>query len=302
MSKSASNTPLLVTGASGFLGSHLVHLNEPKDVVGLYHANPPDDPRYNYRQLDLTDFSAVRDFLHQLQPKTLIHAAANSRVEWCEKNKKQAWIINTEASIHLAKVCAEIGCKMVFVSSDMVYDGEKGDYAENDVTKPQSHYGKTKRAAEQGVLKVNPKALATRVSLIYGFPVQEGRGSSFLLWLLQRLQNSQEAPLFFDQTRTPVEVIELAKTLVHLAKLGVCGVVNVGGGEKTDRVTFGKHVCDIFNLPDDLIKPTPLGDYPFAHISPKNLSLNTDRLAAILDGRLSDCKTGLSRIHNALYA
>ena len=289
-------TRILVTGASGFLGSHIMHLSDPAEAIGVFHANRPPDDGYAYQQADLADNRSLDKLFASVRPDIVIHAAAQSNLDWCEQQPDLAWQINAEAPAKLAKLCAETGCKFLHVSSDMVFDGEKGEYTENEPTNPIGLYGKAKAAAEQGVLSENPDAIIARAALIYGLPVAPGRGSSFLTWVLDRLENNAPVPLYYDQFRTPVEVGELAETLLQLAQSTFKGTIHVAGQEKVDRLTFGKYVCQATGHDEKLLKKTTLSEDKNIARRPRDLSLRTDLLQRIISVRLSDCRSSLHRI------
>ncbi len=286
---------ILITGASGFLGSHLMYQLDPGEVIGTYGSNAPGDARYEYLQLDLNHADEIEAVVKEVQPEIIIHAAAKSNLDWCEKHPSESWKINTSAAIKLAEVSKRCRCRYLFVSSDMVFDGTQGDYSEEDETRPISLYGKEKVAAEQGILQVHPAALIARVSLIYGIPVAPGRGYSFLNWILDRLNRHQEVPLFYDQYRTPVEVQDCARALLQLAQSDYSGIVHVAGKEKVDRFTFGSYVADLFGYDKTLLKRKSLKDNRSLAPRPADLSLKTDLLHRLLGGSLSDCRQGLQK-------
>lgn len=287
---------IIVTGASGFLGSHIMHLCDPAEVIGLYHTNRPPKDGYTYIQADLSNDVKIEKILASESPRIVIHAAAQSNLDWCEENPEVAWKINAEAPIKFAKACSEMGCRYLFVSSDMVFDGEQGFYSECDPVNPTSHYGRAKVAAEEGILAANPHAIVSRVALIFGHPIQAGRGYSFLNWVLDKLERNEQVPLFFDQYRTPVEVVELADRLLQLAKSDFKGILHVAGEERVDRYTFGEYICEITGCSKDLLKRTALSADNSAVHRPRDLSLLTGLLEQTMGRKLSDFKTALLRI------
>ncbi|MCA9743845.1 MAG: SDR family oxidoreductase [Deferribacteres bacterium] len=289
-------TELLVTGASGFLGSHIMHQSPSETSIGIFQTNRPADDGHNYLQLDLTETNRVVAALKKYKPKALIHCAAKINIDWCEKHPQQAWLLNAELPATLAKACAELDCKFVFVSSDMVFDGEKGEYRESDSINPISYYGRAKAAAERAVLQACPQAIVARVALIYGLPVSTGRGSSFLTWVLDRLEAGLQVPLFVDQYRTPVEVSELAETLLILSGSDFQGIIHIAGGEKIDRYAFGEIVCGITGQNPALLQKSSYRDTLNDVLRPRDLSMRTDLLCEIIGHRLSHCGSALRRI------
>ncbi len=287
---------IMITGASGLVGSHLLYLCSPDDAIGAYHHHRPDDAKYEYVRLDLEDAEASERLLRELRPEICIHAAARSNLDWCEKRPETAWRINAEAPVALARAARDIGCRYLFVSTDMVFDGKKGNYGEDDPPHPINLYGRAKRAAEEGILQVYPDAVIARIALVYGMPVAPGRGQSFLNWLLGELRAGRPVSLFVDQYRTPVEVRECARALLDLALSDAAGVVHVAGAERIDRYTFGEYVAETFGLDRNLLKKASVRDIRSAAPRPVDVSMTISRLEHILGRRMITCRDGLRRI------
>ena len=286
---------LIITGASGFLGSHIIHQADHENTLGIVNNMMPQDG-LNYLQLNLTRHKDVRRLLEKWQPKCLIHTAAKSNLDWCEQNPEEALAVNAEASINLARICSDIGCRFIFISSDMVFDGLTGHYAETDKVNPTALYGESKCEAEKGVLAAHPGAAILRTALIYGQPVLPGRGSSFLMWVLNRLNAGQGVPLYYDQFRTPVEVTQLAKTITKISQQSFSGILHIGGSEKIDRLTFGRYVCTAFGCDASLLERTSLSADKSQAQRPRDLSLNTDKLKEVIGEKLDGCLLALERL------
>ncbi|MCA9734763.1 MAG: SDR family oxidoreductase [Deferribacteres bacterium] len=280
---------VLVTGASGFVGSHVLYHFNPAQAVGCFHSNTPQPDGYDYVHIDLQSSDSLTEVFHTIQPTHVIHCAAKSNLDWCEKNPHANHRINAEAPVFMASLCKERNVRYLFVSSDMVFDGVKGSYCEDDMPNPLSLYGRAKLAAETGVLEVNPEAVIARIALVYGLPVQKGRGSSFLTWIISRLQQKLEVPLFIDQYRSPVSVNELTFVLRALLFSDYYGIVHVGGAEKLDRMKFGSYVCRVFHFDEALLKPIHLSDMEQHAQRPRDLSLSSDRLRTIISYTPADC-------------
>ncbi|MDQ7065251.1 MAG: SDR family oxidoreductase [candidate division KSB1 bacterium] len=287
---------ILITGASGLVGSHLLYLCPPDDAIGTYHHHRPDEAKYEYIRLDLEDAKASERLLRELRPEICIHAAARSNLDWCELHPGEAWRINAEAPVALARDCRDIGCRYLFVSTDMVFDGKKGNYSEDDPPHPINLYGRAKRAAEQGILQEYPDAVVARIALVYGMPVAPGRGQSFLNWLLGELRAGRTVSLLVDQYRTPVEVRECARALLDLALSDATGVVHVAGAERIDRYTFGEYVAEFFGLDRNLLKKASVRDIQSEAPRPVDVSMTISRLEHLLGRRMSTCRDGLIKL------
>jgi dTDP-4-dehydrorhamnose reductase len=218
-----------ITGAAGLIGNYLVQ------------AAPKFAPQWRLRaltrdQLDLLDFAAVRREFERDQPQFVIHCAAISTVADAQKNPDLARRLNVEATEQLAELAAEI--QFVFFSTDLVFDGRKGNYTETDAPNPLHLYGETKAAAEEIVLK-NPGHTVVRTSLNGG--VSPSGNRSFNEQVRKLLQPAgQGMKLFTDEFRSPIPAVETARAVWELAGKKRVGIFHVAGAEKLSRWQIGQ--------------------------------------------------------------
>jgi dTDP-4-dehydrorhamnose reductase len=222
------NKPAWITGAYGLMGNYLVR------------TAPRFAPRRRVRalardQLDLLDFAAVRREFQNDQPQLVIHCAAISTVGEAQKTPALAWRVNVETTKLLAELSAEI--QFIFLSTDLIFDGRKGNYTETDLANPLHIYGETKVAAEEIVLK-NPRHLVVRTSLNYG--TSRAGNRSFNEQLRLALQTGQGMTLFTDEFRSPIPAIETVRAVWELAEKNCAGIYNVAGAEKLSRWQIGQ--------------------------------------------------------------
>jgi len=218
-----------ITGANGLIGNCLVQ------------TAPRFAPRWRVRaltrgQLDLLDFAAVEREFKKDQPQLIIHCAAITVVSEAQKNPTLARRVNVKATKFLAALAADI--QLVFFSTDLVFDGRKGNYTEVDATNSLHVYGETKLAAEAIVLK-NPRHLVLRTSLNGG--VSRSGNRSFNEQLRRSLQQAgQGMKLFTDEFRCPIPAIETARAVWELAQKNCAGLYHVAGAEKLSRLQIGE--------------------------------------------------------------
>ena len=218
-----------ITGANGLIGSQLVQ-------AALQFA-----PRRRVRALtradfDLLDFAAVERGFAKDKPQLVIHCAAITVVSEAQKNPALARRVNVEATRFLAELAAEIS--FVFFSTDLVFDGRKGNYTETDAPNPLHLYGETKLAAEEIVLK-NPRHLVVRMSINGG--VSPSGNRAFNEQLRRSLREAGPGmTLFTDEFRNPIPAVETARAVWELTRKNSAGVYHVAGAEKLSRLQIGE--------------------------------------------------------------
>jgi dTDP-4-dehydrorhamnose reductase len=217
-----------ITGADGLIGNYLVQ-TVPKFAAGRRVRALTRD------QLDLLDFDAVRREFRKDQPQLIVHCAAVSTLAAAQADPALARRVNVEATRLLAELAAQI--PFVFFSTDLVFDGRKGNYAEADAVNPIHLYGETKAAAEQIVLR-NPRHTVVRTSLNAGVSRAGNRG--FNEQLRRSLQTSQGMKLFTDEFRCPIPAVETARAVWDLANQEQAGLFHLAGAEKLSRWQIGQ--------------------------------------------------------------
>jgi dTDP-4-dehydrorhamnose reductase len=221
--------PVWITGANGLIGSYLVQ------------TAPRYAPQWTVRaltrdQLDLLDFPAIRRLFLEDRPSIVIHCAALAVVAEVQKDPVFAYRMNVEVTRFLAELAADI--PFIFFSTDLVFDGRKGNYRETDLPNPLQHYGETKLAAEQIIL-INPRHLVIRTSLNAG--VSRSGQRAFNEQLRHALQRAgQGMKLFTDEFRCPIPAIETARAVWDLAQKNVVGLYHVAGAKKLSRWDIGR--------------------------------------------------------------
>jgi dTDP-4-dehydrorhamnose reductase len=217
-----------ITGANGLIGNYLVQTAPRFAPCWRVRALTRD-------QFDLLDFAAVRREFQKDKPQLVIHCAAISDVGEAQKNPAFARRVNVEMTQMLAELAAEV--QFIFFSTDLVFDGRKGNYTEADAPNPAHIYGETKLAAEKIVLK-NPRHLVVRTSINGGTSRAGNRGFNEQLKL--SLQNSSGMKLFTDEFRCPVFAGETARVIWELAEKNCAGLFHVAGAEKLSRWQIGQ--------------------------------------------------------------
>jgi dTDP-4-dehydrorhamnose reductase len=264
----------LVTGASGSLGWVLAEtLASDMDVIATCFSHPLVPEGTRRVSLDLDDPAAMKTLLAEYRPGVVYHVAAMTDPDQCERNPEGAESVNFTATRELAHWAGTAGAKLVFVSTDLVFDGSRGNYNENDEPAPLSVYGRTKLLAEGAVLNGCPRAVVIRSSLFYGIGGPTGR--TFLSSLLGTLSRGDRMRLFVDQKRNPVFLEDVARAMITAAKFDLEGLFHVAGSEIVTRYEFGTMVCEAFGFDKSLLVPISMADFGYCAARPLDSTLDT---------------------------
>jgi dTDP-4-dehydrorhamnose reductase len=245
--------------------------------------------------VDLTDAGATASALAAADPEVILHAAAMSRVEEVRRDPARAHAVNVEATGRLAQWCAERSRRLVYTSSDLVFSGSRAWNREDDPAAPILAYGRTKRAAEPLVLAA-PRDLVVRLSLLYG-PTRSGR-PAYYDNAVAALRRGEPQTFFEDEFRTPLDLTTAALALVRLAATEARGVVHVAGPERVSRFELMRRVAVALGLDPALVRANRQNDVPTPESRPADVSLDCERLIALLPGLERPCiEEAVARMH-----
>lgn len=257
-----------VTGAGGLIGSRLVGNSELASawrVIGLTRA-----------ELDLTDHEAVTRRFRAESPALVIHCAAISSSVECERSPALARIQNIEVTARLVELCAN--ARFIFLSTDLVFDGRRGNYTELDPVSPLSVYAETKVAAEQ-IVRANPRHAILRTSLTGGKSPRGNRGfdeQTRYAW-----QCGKTLRLFTDEFRSPMDASVTARAIGELAQANAMGLYHIAGAERLSRWMLGQLLAARWPELHPLMAPASLTEYHGAP-RPPDCSLNCAKAQALL--------------------
>jgi dTDP-4-dehydrorhamnose reductase len=269
---------LLITGASGFLGWHICQLAQGKwDVYGTYFSHKIDIPGVTPVKTDLRNFAEIKQLYSEIHPAAIIHTAAQSQTNFCQKYPGESSAINVTTSVNIAGLSADYAIPCVFTSTDLVFDGLNPPYRETDLVCPVNYYGEQKVMAEQGMLERYPQTAVCRMPLMFG--MAQG-ANSFLQPFITTLQEGKELSLFTDEFRTPVSGTTAARGLL-LAVERVEGLLHLGGKERISRYEFGCLIADVLGLPQEKLKACRQQDVPMAAPRPADVSLDSSKAFAL---------------------
>ena len=272
---------ILITGASGQLGAYLIDEAHRRGHEPLAWSGTDAGARSGVplRPIDLTDRRAVERSLDEARPDLIIHAAALSSADAVRLDPGRAEQVNVEATRTLAGWSEHHERRLVFTSTDLVFDGSKPWNREDDPARPLLAYGRTKLDAEAAVLS-SPAGLVARLPLLFG-PSRSGR-PDFITRAVDALRNGEPRAFFVDEFRTPLDFATAAHLLVRLGEVGASGLVHVAGAERVSRFDLMRRGARALGLDPGLIREGRMADVAWPEPRPVDVSLATDRLMAIL--------------------
>jgi dTDP-4-dehydrorhamnose reductase len=257
-----------VTGAGGLIGSHLVAAAQ---TCGRWTAYP-----VTRAEVDLTNFTQVRALFERESPALLIHCAGLTKSPACQANPALARKLNVEVTAMLAELASEI--PLIFFSSDLVFDGEEGNYDESAPVNPLSVYGEGKAEAEQIVL-ANPRHTVIRTSLNGGISPTRDRG--FNEAMRRAWEEGKTLRLFVDEFRSPIPAPVTARAVWELAAKEKPGLYHLGGSERLSRWQIGQVLAARCPHLNPKLEPASLSEYQGAP-RPPDTSLNCAKIQQLL--------------------
>jgi len=281
-----AETKILIIGASGLLGSKLYEkLSQHYKVTGAYSTNKQEGLHF----YDMTNKDST--IFQETKPDIVIHTAGITNVDSCETDKELAYKVNVEGTENIIQGCKLNNSKLIYISTDFVFDGKKGNYKEEDTPNPLSYYGKTKLEAENLVKNSGLGYIIGRVAVLYGAK----QNNKLVSWCIEQLKKKEYTTLVADHMRTPTLVDDIAEALHILIQNKRTGTYHIAGSKTLSAFSMGLRIAEEFNFEKKYLKP--IMAYKFKQLAkrPKNSSLNIEKLQA--EGvKMSNFTDGLRKI------
>lgn len=269
---------ILIAGASGLVGSNcLRHFKEQgHEVVGTYFSYPTPDTVY-FNTLDAKD--ANNFDVDLFSPDVIVHCGALTHVDYCEQHPEESFQKTVQSTINLVALSKRMNAKMVFISTDYVFDGKAGPYSEEDEVNPLSIYANHKLKAERFVRGNLPQSLILRITNVYG---DELRNKNFVARIIEQCEEGKALTLTlpYDQYATPVNAWDVARAMLLLLQDRREGVFNIASTDWMNRVDLALNV----------LKYYPTAEYQLVPISTKDLNQPAARplRGGLLKNKFSD--------------
>ncbi len=273
-----------ITGAAGQLGGHVVAalLAEGRDdveILALIRSVATGAAGVREVQIDLADLDALTDCVRRWRPTHIVHAGALSAVGACYQDPDTARRVNTDATAALAEAAGDVGARMLYTSTDMVFDGDRAPYRESDPPAPVNVYGRTKAEAERRVAGCE-HVVIVRLPLLYGLPAT-ARSTTFVQQLAAA-RSGEPVRLFDDEYRTPVFLPDAARAVIALAREGPGGqIIHVAGPQRLSRYELIARIVELLDIRGAKLERISRLSIDAPEPRPADLSLDGSRFCAM---------------------
>jgi len=288
---------LLIIGGSGLVGSTLLQYATPNyDIHFTYNTNKITFDNTNSTQINLLDNQKKNlELIKEIRPDIVVNTAAQSSVDLCESDHENADKLHVKITQDITQVCKDIDSKLVYISTDAVFQGELNKrYTEIDSTNPVNYYGLTKLRAEQIILNSSKNNVVLRTAVVYGYH----KKSRFTNWIIDSLRQSKNMELFVDQYNTPTLVDDLAKSIILILQKNISGLFHASGSSCINRFEFAVKLAEKFNYDKSLISPVTSKEKKQDAPRPVSTCLNSQKLESLIDFQFSSIDDGISFIFN----
>lgn len=285
---------VLVIG-SGFLGTNIVneYRNNGIRVIGTNFNNESD----NGVHVDITNTNSIVNCVEKYSPDIIINCAANVNVDALEKDERLAFSVNAYGAENIARVCKNYKIRLLHISSDAVFDGNKGMYEEDDEINPINIYAKSKVLGEKLISENLENYVIIRTNF-FGF---HSEGKFLFNWILSKLKNNEEFPAFNDVFFNPLEVTDLSRLIYQLSEKDFSGILHLSSDEVFSKFKFAKIISESFGFDSKLIRTSSIDSLNLNAKRPKNTTLVNNKAKKLLDVKIHKLDTWLKEIQNSNY-
>ena len=289
---------LVVTGAQGFVaGSVIRQARDDWQVHAISRgAALSRSEDLDWHICDPLDPTRLAQLLRKIRPDAVIHAAAAADIDFCQANAGMARAVNVEFTRTLVEFCADSSARLVFCSTDTVFDGEHAPYSEASAPGPVNLYGETKVEAEGLVSRMGANGAIARLALVVGLPML-GSGNSFLVRMIAALKEGRTVSVPDHEVRTPVDVITAGRALLEFAGSNARGIFHIAGHSRLNRLEMARKIALRFGFPQSLVvAQAAAATSPSRAPRPRDVSLVNSKACAQLETPMLNLDDGISSI------
>jgi len=288
---------LLIIGASGVLGSRLYKdtLKKKWNIMGTHCSHECVGLSY----LDVRDENSIKKAFNFFEPEVVVMAGGITNVDLCTLKPKLSKDVNIKGTLNLVKKIKAYNSKLIYVSTDYIFDGENGPYKENDKPNPINMYGKTKLESENIIKSKLKDYLIVRTAQLYGTGMA-AQNSNFTVKIIHNMQNGKKVYAAEDFYSTPTYAGSLSETIIKLIEKRASGTYHSAGAEFINRYDYVNKIADMFNLDKNLIQKVKLKGLELNARRPKKGGLRIDKIKKEKIADVYDCETGLMLLKKEL--
>ena len=277
------------------LGKSLTEARNPKfrivaTYVGKYTVKNHDDIKYH--KLDIRDYNAYEQLFQEFRPDVTIHTAGIGSPDYAEKHRKETRDMNVGGTRNIYSLCERNKSKLVYISSNGIYDGEKAPYGEEDLPEPTNYYGEVKLKAEEILMNARIPCAIVRPILMYGWNHPFER-SNIATYALERMAKGLKVQVYDDVFLTPLFSIMCGKAIWRIIQDERYDVFNIGGAERVSIYQMIKELANIFEFKEELVEPVQQGFFNELVKRPKDTSFKTDKMQSVLGMKPLSLNEGL---------
>ena len=271
---------VLITGITGLLGKSLVETNTSNEIYGIYATRKQLPKIYNKiftKNVNIIDKSKLRSLFKSKIPEVVIHTAAASDVDWCENNKDEAYKINVQGTENIINLCREFNSKLIFISSNAVFDGNNSPYQDSSKPLPINYYGTLKSISETEVSNAGIDFAIARPILMYGWNNSTNRKNP-VTWQIDLMKQCKDIQIVDDIYCNPLYAPQCADVIWKMVEQNTNGFINIAGKNRLSRYEFALQIADIFGFDKNLIKPVKNNIFKNLAARPVDTTFKTDRM------------------------
>jgi dTDP-4-dehydrorhamnose reductase len=257
---------IYITGINGMLGK-AIQKNFKENNISFYGC---DIQKSDYSKIDICNYEKLLKDIIKNKPEIIIHTASIIDIELCEQNKEKCFKVNIDGTKNIIKICNELNIKLIYISTSAIFDGEQGNYNEDDIPNPINVYAESKYLAEQEIIRDCKDFLIIRTN-IFGWDKNQ-----FAEWCISKILEGKQFDMYIDNIISIIYVEDLVKILWEIRYEK--GIINIACKEKISKYEFGKLSGEYFGYNTQMIMPNNMNDN-FKVKRPKNISLNLNKLS-----------------------
>lgn len=262
---------IVFTGITGLLGGYFLKVRQQGyKIIGINSKN------------DIINKKKILSFIKKIDPALIVHAASLGNVDYCEKHSNEAYKVNVEGTQNIIDAAKAVNAKIIFLSSNAVYDGDNAPYDEKSITNPVDVYGKTKVKGENAILKSNLNYCIVRLITMYGWPQPGGRANP-VTWVIDNLKKGERINVVNDIYNNHLWAGQAAEVIWKVIKKNISGVYNIAGADCISRYELALKVAKVFDLDSSLISLVSSDFFKNIAKRPKNTCFNTKKMEKELD-------------------